>query len=212
MSYICLLANENGVVCASDSRETSTLTHRYKDKRQKTFAADAKNAVWCCCGSSKIGHLIYATDCMKRTEKILNDVHLPFETRLEHFQEFIRRETRPPLLKKKTVYTFTILFAFDDGKTTPCIGTITAKGGKITDKRFFTTPIMLEAGKNSPLLSPRTPYVPKKTDTVAAMRHKAMVRVREAIRYDIQAKAADRTYMPTVGGKVQIETLRFRKQ
>ena len=211
MSYICLLANENGAVCASDSRETSTFTRRYKDKRQKTYISDRKDAIWCCCGASRIGHVIYATDCIGKAGKILNDDSLPFTWRLKQFEDFISRETRKPLIGKKTVYVFTVLFAYWRPDKPPLVGTITAKGGAITDKRFFKLPIMMEAGKNSSFLSPRKRYMPRQGESLIRLSKKATARVREAIRYDINAKKADPSYAPTVGGKVQIEKLSFKK-
>ncbi len=209
MSYICLLANENGVVCASDSRETSTLTHRYKDKRQKTFAADAKNAVWCCCGSTRIGHLIYSSDCMRKTDRILKDDSIPFFDRLTLFEEMIKKETSPLWFARGSVHNFTLIFASAENGGAPMIGTITARDGVITDRRFFKPPVMIDAGKNARLLPPRTRYKPKPKDSLLTLSKRAQVRVREAVRYDAVRKRKEAAYIPTVGGKVQLERLRF---
>ncbi len=210
MSYICLLANDNGAVCASDSRETSVRSHRYKDRRQKTFIAAANDAIWCCCGTTRIGRIVYSSDCMRKASRILSDASLPFPKRVERAAAFLERETRPVFYNKKTVFCFTLLYAFREADGPLQVGTFTVRGGKTTDMRTLSQPVMLEAGKNAALLTPRRRYLPKEDESLAALTRKAAIRVKEAIRYDRKAKSADPSYIPTVGGKVQLKSLEAR--
>jgi hypothetical protein len=52
MSYICLIANANGVALSGDSRLTMEprFLHLHFDHTRKVFSDPGQNMAWACCG------------------------------------------------------------------------------------------------------------------------------------------------------------------
>ena len=60
MSYICILANENGIAAAGDSRLTLAPIPMHLDHTRKVFSAPEQGLVWACCGMMVWAGINYA--------------------------------------------------------------------------------------------------------------------------------------------------------
>ena len=93
MSYICLLASEDGAVAASDSRLSHTLAKNVlrvrSDRTQKTFYSDGGKVLWAIAGVYKVGF----TDLAGKVRRALRNDSLPLQVRLERCRYAMRRAT-----------------------------------------------------------------------------------------------------------------------
>ena len=209
MSYICMIANKNGAVVASDSRAVKNIPvsgsgRVASDRVQKTFYSSGGKVVWAMCGVRSL----HGTDYLKSCEKILKADSVPFGKRLVQFQECMKTATALYQKTEKKDGISTLLFASYYVKKNPVIGMITIKNGVILNDVRYRDGCFVESGSNIEKLLQSGRYAPDAATPVEELEKRAIHRVKEAIEKDTLLAKYVPGYQPCVGGRVQMKSLR----
>ena len=203
MSYICLIANKNGVVVAGDSRLTlePQLLHLHYDKAQKVFSDPEQNMVWACCGLTVFLGMNYFSMC----SRILRQSHRSMGSRLNQISKILGRATRIQhrLGRKNSVFTL-LLATVKDGAVQ--VQTLDVVNGKATLKKH-AAPVMIQSGWNPFLHQPKPPVSYYKEETLEQLISRAKDRCLWAMRKDGRLTRTEKKHIQTIGGNVRVAYL-----
>ncbi len=207
MSYICLMANENGAIVAADSRETFP-GKVHLDWRRKCFVLPGRQLIWTCCGPTlRLGVDFFRSAwlllaCARRVEDGLHRVGA-----------LVSRVTAVPLPGQGRSDVFWLLAAQWTGEGF-AVWTMCVRPGealRLHCRRL--TPgeaVSLHAGawhREMPPLAARS----LRGLSYDQLRAAARERVALAIRMDEARRARNPRHNQTIGGAVRSEGIRCRR-
>ncbi len=196
MSYICLLGNENGILAASDTRETIA-KGAYRDNRQKVFSCKKQNLVWACCGIT----MFEGKDYLRLVEFIMRDTKTSLSEKLNYIERSIKKVTREAVQSLGNGSAMDILIAHK-GKRTMMIRMNIANGN--IKKNTFFAPLALEGGGGRFLL-PKMKLEDYNHLSYKELKIYAQKRVGNIICKDIELCLNNASRAQTVGGHITVE-------
>ena len=203
MSYICMMANDNGAAVFSDSRQTLPFG-LHRDDCTKTFISEECRTIWSCCGLVSLGW----ENLFHHTEKILRKDNLSIEERITRLVPYLRRKTDEFALLHRKKGIFNLLIA-DTSSGKLKVYRLDFVSGR-AEIRKLNLPCFEQAGSNCRSLAPKTSCTPKSNDSIETICEKGIERVRESIAKSMDKMLADGSYSPNVGGNVQIKSITLK--
>ena len=207
MSYICLMANENGAVVAADSRETFP-AKVHLDWRRKCFVLPERQLVWACCGPT----LRLGVDFFRAARLLLARAKR-VEDGLRRVGALVSRVTAVPLPGQRSSGAFWLLAAQWTGDRF-AVWTMCVRPGEAPQlhcRRLMPgEAVSLHAGawhRAMPPLAARS-LCGLSYDQLRAC---ARERVALAIRMDEARRARNPGHNQTIGGAVRSEGIRCRR-
>ena len=205
MSYICMLANENGIAAAGDSRLTLAPIPMHLDHTRKVFSAPEQGLVWACCGMMVWAGINYA----RWTSHIMRRPW-PLERKLEA----VARRVGPMLRVCNRVLRRDTLFSLLVGVGTPGaveLVSLDLVNGKSRVRRW-RAPAVSEAGWKGRLRPPRPRPGELRGKPVEELTQIARERVRWAVERDRALSKEKPAHRQTVGGAVRSVSLRVDRR
>lgn len=200
MSYICLIANEKGMVTAGDSRLTVTpkWLHLHFDTMRKTFEDQEQGLIWACCGLTAYAGVNY----FRVAERILRDRRRSMGAKLQRIATILERVTgfQHKLLRQRS--TFTLLLGERKPEGTE-ITVLDVTDGKRT-LRTLHTPVALESGSGVGLGAPLPEREELEKLSLEEMIQVARNRVADAMERSRQRAAEQKGCPQTVGGNIRV--------
>ncbi len=200
MSYICLIANQNGVAAAGDSRLTfqPEALHLHLDRGRKVFSDQDQGLVWACCGLTIFGGVNYCW----LTERILRHKNRSLASRLNQISAILRKATAAQhrLSRKQSVFTLLLGQVKDGGVTVHVLDVV---NGKSRD-RVLTGPTFVQAGWDPSLRQSKPSVSEFERDTLGQLIDLVKKRCLWTIRQDSELTQQDKKRVQTVGGSVRV--------
>lgn len=204
MSYICLMANENGAVAAADSRETFP-GPIHLDWRRKCFAVPEQKLIFACCGPT----LRYGVDLVRVARHTLQGQQ-PMEQRLGAIAKWVAALTRVNLVGGDPGPFCLLVAQWEQGGL--AVWDCWVRHGVLTRHKTRLQPgqaISLHAGAWHRAMPP-LPSSELQALSYDQLREKAEARVALAIERDRQRRAANPKHNQTIGGRVRVVGLRLK--
>ncbi len=200
MSYICLIANQNGVAAAGDSRLTfqPQALHLHLDRGRKVYSDQNQGLVWACCGLTIFGGVNYCW----LTDRILRQTNRSLASRLNQISGALSKATAAQHLisRKPSVFTLLLGQVKDGGVTVYVLDVVSGEARR----KVLSGPVFVQAGWN-PNLRQRKPAVSEfEKDTQGQLIDRVKKRCLWAIHKDGELAAQDKKYSQTVGGSVRV--------
>lgn len=205
MSYICLMANENGAVAAGDSRETFH-PKVHLDWRKKCFAIPERQLIWAGCGPT----LRLGVDFLRGTDLILREDR-PMEERLERIKRMVTTATRLSPWAGDPGPFCLLTAGVEDGHL--IVRNCHVDQGQLHVQTIRPAPgeaVSLHAGAHRRKMPPLSKEGLKGL-SYEALRDLAKERVRLAVRLDEERHVKDPDHNQTIGGGVRLAGLRFKQ-
>lgn len=203
MSYICLIANANGVALSGDSRLTMEprFLHLHFDNTRKVFSDPSQNMAWACCGLTMYLGINY----FKRTERILRQSHRSLASRLNQISSLLSKATRlqHTITRRDSVFTLLLSIVTSEGVQVQRLDVV---NGVATVKRYHS-PVFLQAGW-IPALHQNNPTVAEfAAESLEQLTTRARQRCMWAMKRDKQHSEENRKHIQTIGGNIRVVTL-----
>lgn len=203
MSYICMIANQNGIAVSGDSRMSFQPLQLglHIDRAQKVFSDPQHGLVWACCGLMVFAGVNY----YKMTSYILRQYYRSMASRLNQISAVITRATavQHALSRKHCAFTL-LLGSVQNGQIT--VRALDIVDGKST-LRTLEAPILIQSGWEPSLHQPKPPVEDYANETLEQLVQRAKERCLWAVRRDSQLANEDRSHPQTVGGHVRVISL-----
>lgn len=199
MSYICLIGNKNGILAASDTRETFD-THNHRDNRQKVFKCKKQNLVWACCGLT----MLEGKDYLRLVEFIMRDTATTLDQKLDYIYRSIKKATTEGFNRLGSGSAMDILIGHM-GKRTMMIR-MNISLGNIQTNTFFA-PLALQGGSGK-LHLPKMKLDEYNELTYEELKKYAHKRVENVIQREIELCAKNPQRAQTIGGHIITEGLK----
>ncbi|MCD8147535.1 MAG: hypothetical protein LUD84_09735 [Clostridiales bacterium] len=200
MSYICLIANQNGVAAAGDSRLTiqPEALHLHLDRGRKVFSDQDQGLVWACCGLTIFGGVNY----YRLTDHILRQKNRSLASRLNQISGVLSKATAAQhfLSRKPSVFTL-LLGQVKDGAVAVHVLDIVSGEAR---RRVLTGPVMVQAGWDPSLRQSKPAVSEFENDTLGQLIDRVKKRSLWAIRKDSELARQDKKHSQTVGGSVRV--------
>ncbi|MCC8074899.1 MAG: hypothetical protein LIO95_02955 [Clostridiales bacterium] len=200
MSYICLIANQNGVAAAGDSRLTiqPEALHLHLDRGRKVFSDQDQGLVWACCGLTIFGGVNY----YRLASHILRQKNRSLSSRLNQIAGVLSKATAAQHLLSRKPSVFTLLLGqVKDGEVT--VHVLDVVSGEVR-RKVLAGPAFVQAGWD-PSLRQRKPSASEfEKDTLGQLIDRAKKRCLWAIRKDSELAQQDKKHSQTVGGSVRV--------
>ena len=208
MSYICLIANANGVALSGDSRLTlePRFLHLHFDNTRKVFSDPSQNMAWACCGLTMYLGINY----FKATERILRQSHRSLASRLNQISGLLSKATRLQHLvtRRDSVFTLLLSIVTSEGVQVQRLDVV---NGAATVKRY-KAPVFLQAGW-IPALHQNNPTVSEfAAESLEQLTTRARQRCMWAMKRDKQNSEENRKHIQTVGGNIRVVSLPVPKE
>jgi hypothetical protein len=208
MSYICLIANANGVALSGDSRLTlePRFLHLHFDNTRKVFSDPSQNMAWACCGLTMYLGMNY----FKHTERILRQSHRSLASRLNQISSLLSRATRLQHLVTRRDSVFVLLLSVVTSEGVQ-VQKLEVVNGTAAIKRY-QTPVFLQGGwipalrQNNPAAAE---YAGESLEQLVA---RARQRCMWAMKRDQQRSQENRKHQQTIGGNIRVVTLPVPKE
>lgn len=208
MSYICLIANSNGVALSGDSRLTMDprFLHLHFDNTQKVYSDPAQGMAWACCGLT----LYLGVNYFKLTSRILRQSHRSLPSRLGQISDILCKVTAFQHLITRKDSIFTLLLACVNGETVQ-VQRLDVVNGKASTQKL-TGPVFLQGGWN-PALYQKSPRLSEFAgESLEQLATRTRLRCVWAMKRDKQLSDENRKHRQTIGGNIRVVTLRARRE
>ncbi|MCD8354714.1 MAG: hypothetical protein LUC47_10450 [Clostridiales bacterium] len=200
MSYICLIANQNGVAAAGDSRLTiqPEALHLHLDRGRKVFSDQDQGLVWACCGLTIFGGINYYL----LAERILRQKNRSLASRLNQIAGVLSKATAAQhlLSRKPSVFTLLLGQVKDGGVTVHVVDVVSGE----VRRKVLTGPVFVQAGWDPTLRQSKPAVSEFEKDTLGQLIGRAKKRCLWAIRKDSELAQEDKKHSQTVGGSVRV--------
>lgn len=200
MSYICMIANQNGIAVSGDSRMSFQPVQLglHIDHAQKVFSDPKHGLVWACCGLMVFAGVNY----YKMASYILRQYYRSIGSRLNQISAVITRATavQHALTRKHCAFTL-LLGSVQNGQVT--VRALDIVDGKST-LRTLDVPILIQSGWEPSLHQPKPPLEDYANETLEQLVQRAKERCLWAVQRDSQLAHEDRSHTQTVGGHVRV--------
>lgn len=198
MSYLCLLANENGIALAGDSRVSiQPVRLGIHFSGRKVFAEPEKRMVWGCCGLVAFGG-IYFPALARRT---LRTPGQSLITDLRQLGDALAPATRwyQRLYRRDGVFLLLVGRMTEQGAD---VRRLRVKNGEATVEHF-SAPVLLEAGWEPSRYPARPAAESFAGQSVMQLNKTASRRVQQVIALDRELHGENPDWAQTVGGYVR---------
>ncbi|MCD7886026.1 MAG: hypothetical protein LUG44_00155 [Clostridiales bacterium] len=206
MSYICLIANQNGIAAAGDSRLTfqPEALRLHLDRGRKVFSDQDQGLVWACCGLTIFGGVNYCW----LSEHILRQKNRSLSSRLNQITGALRRATAAQHRVSRKNSTFTLLLGQvrDGGAVVHVLDVV---NGEATHK-VLDGPVLVHAGWSASLRQSKPAVSDYANDSLGQLIDLVKKRCLWAIHKDSTLAQQDRKHRQTVGGSVRFVFLLIR--
>lgn len=203
MSYLCLIANQNGAALSGDSRLTLQPQHLnlHFDRAQKIFSDPKQNLIWGCCGLLFFG----GVDFTRVVAHIMRQDYRSMGSRLNQITALLTHATSLRRMVSQHPASFTLLLArIKDGKL--CVQTLDIVDGSAA-LRTLPTPTIVQAGWERCLYEPKPPRVRYANANVPTLAKIARERCQRAMQMDKEMEQAAPAHIRIIGGNVRIAAL-----
>ncbi|MCD8190261.1 MAG: hypothetical protein LUD78_08610 [Clostridiales bacterium] len=200
MSYICLIANQNGIATAADSRLTfqPDALHLHLDRGRKVFSDQDQGLVWACCGLTIFGGVNYCW----LTDHILRQKNRSLASRLNQISGVLSKATAAQHILSRSPSVFTLLLGqVKDCKVT--VHVLDVVNGEVR-RKTFAGPVFVQAGWDPSLRQSKPAVSAFEKDSLGQLIDRVKKRCMWAIRKDSELAAQDKKHRQTVGGSVRI--------
>ena len=203
MSYICLIANRNGVALSGDSRLTMEprFLHLHFDNTQKVYSDPEQGLAWACCGLT----LYMGINYFKRASRILRQTHRSLPSRLNQISGLLSRATRLQhmVTRKDSVFTLLLASVHGDGVQVQRLEVV---NGSASLKKY-DAPVFLQAGW-TPSLYQKAPALPEYAqESLEQLTTRARLRCMWALKRDKQLSDENHKHLQTIGGNIRVVSL-----
>jgi hypothetical protein len=200
MSYICLIANQNGIAVSGDSRLTfqPEQLHLHIDHAQKVFSDQEQGMVWACCGLMVFAGINY----YMMSDHILRQSYRSMSSRLNQITGALTRATAAQhwLTRKDSVFTM-LIGSIKKGEVS--VQVLDVVNGKAKLKTL-PTPVLVQSGWEARLHQPKPPVSDYADESIDKLVKRAKDRCLWAVRKDGRLALEDEKHIQTVGGNVRI--------
>ncbi len=207
MSYICMIANQNGVAVSGDSRLTlqPERLNIHFDAAQKVFSDPEQGMVWACCGLMIFGTVNY----YKMTDRILRQSHRSMASRLNQITSTLKVATgaHHKLSRKNSVFTL-LLGTVKDGVVSVKVLDVVNGEAKW---RELTAPVLVQSGWEPSRHQPKPPVWEFADESMEQLVRRARERCLWAMRKDGRLTLEEEGHVQTIGGNVRIAYLENQK-
>lgn len=208
MSYICLIANRNGVALSGDSRLTMEphFLRLHIDRTRKVFSDPEQRMAWACCGLT----LYLGIHYFKLTERILRQSRRSLSSRLSQISGILSKATALQHLvsRRNSVFELLLSVVTDSGVQ---VHQLQVVNGKATLKRH-TAPVFLQAGW-VPSLHQKPPALAEyENETLEQLTTRARLRCVWAMKRDRHLSEENHKHLQTIGGNIRVASLSAREQ
>ena len=195
MSYICLIANENGMAAAGDSRLTMhpKWLKLHFDAARKVFVDEKQGLIWACCGITVFGGVNY----FHMIERVLRSDCRSMGAKLRKITDTMKRVTLMHHTITRKESAFTLLLTEKQRQTVTVLEIVNGRACR----REFKWPAVVEGGFS--LAEP----LPNREDVgnlsleqlIQTVRQRTMDAVKQSA-----AQAKEQKQVATVGGQVRV--------
>ena len=202
VSYLCMLASEQGIAAAGDSRLTLMPIPLHLDRSRKVFSAPEQHLVWACCGLT----VWFGMNLAHITDRILRRPG-PLRPKLEEMVHRLNPILRMCQKTRRKDAVFSLLV----GVTEPgqvYLLTLDLLNGTTHRLKRWDAPAMTEAGWRRALRPPMIPSEQLRGRPVEELAELARQRVRWAVERDHELSVKNPAHRQTVGGEVRWVVLR----
>lgn len=207
MSYICMIANQNGIAASGDSRLTfePEQLKLHLDHTQKVYSDPEQGLVWACCGLMIFAGIHY----YKMASYILGQSYRSMGSRLNQIISITEKATaaRHTLSGKNAV--FTLLIGSVRGEK-PVVQALDVVNGKAT-LRTLEAPVLIQSGWIPSLHQPKPPVEEFAGESLDELARRARERCLWAVRKDGRLTLRDKHHVQTVGGNVRVVSLPMKQ-
>lgn len=203
MSYICLIANHNGVALSGDSRLTMEprFLHLHFDNTQKVYSDPAQRIAWGCCGLT----LYLGVNYFKLTSRILRQSHRSLPSRLNQISDILSKVTQLQHLvtRKDSIFTLLLACVTEEGVQVQRLEVVNG----MASMKKFDSPVFLQAGWQ-PALHQKAPALHEfALENLDQLTTRARLRCVWAMKRDKQLSEENRKHTQTIGGNVRVVSL-----
>lgn len=199
MSYICLIANEKGIVAASDTRENLG-NFRYYDNRQKVFSDKKQGLIWACCGLT----VCDGKDYLRLVEFIMRDSTTTFDEKISYIERAVKKGTKIGYERIGNGSAMDILVGYMGKRT---MLTRINIGVGVEQKKTFFAPFAMEGGIGRTLV-PKMKLSEYNTLGIGELKSYAQSRVKTVMEKDWLLSKENPNRPQTIGGRVTCEVLK----
>lgn len=200
MSYICMVANKNGIAVSGDSRLTfqPEALNLHFDSAQKVFSCPEQKMVWACCGM-----MVWAGINYYRTAGwILKQENRSLRSRLNQIEGMVCRATAAQRRLSGKDASFTILVGIiKDG--TPVVYALDVVNGK-SNLRIMEAPVLVQSGWVKSLHQPKPEVSAYEEESVPQLIARVRERCLWAMRKDGRLAETEKSHVQTIGGNVRV--------
>lgn len=200
MSYICMVANKNGIAVSGDSRLTfqPEQLNLHLDSAQKVFSAPEQNMVWACCGM-----MVWAGINYYRTASwILRQKNRSLSSRLNQISGMVSRATAAQnrLTRKSASFTLLVGVIKENGPVMYALDVVNGEA----KLRVMNAPVLVQSGWVKSLHQPKPPVEDFENETVEQLISRVRERCLWAMRKDGRLATQEATHIQTIGGNVRV--------
>lgn len=200
MSYICMVANRNGIAVSGDSRLTfqPERLNLHLDNAQKVFSCPEQNMVWACCGIMVMAGINY----YKMASWILRQQNRSLSSRLNQIGGMVGRATAAQhrLTRKGSCFSL-ILGVIKENK--PVVYALDAVNGEV-NLRTLEAPVLVQSGWVKSLHQPKPPVEEYQDETIEQLISRVRERCLWAMRKDGRLATQEASHVQTIGGNVRV--------
>lgn len=204
MSYICMVANRNGIAVSGDSRLTfqPERLNLHLDNAQKVFSCPEQNMVWACCGIMVMAGINY----YKMASWILRQKNRSLTSRLNQISGIMSRATGAQyrLTRKDACFTL-LLGVIKDG--TAQVYVLDAVNGEAS-LRTLEAPVLIQSGWVKSLHQPKPPVSAYQDESIDQLIARVRERCLWAMRKDGRLASQEAKHIQTIGGNVRVVYLK----
>jgi hypothetical protein len=203
MSYICMIANKNGVAVSGDSRLTLEphFLRLHFDRLQKVYSDASQGMVWACCGLT----IYLGINYFSITKRILRQSHRSLASRLNEISSILSKATKLQNFVTRRNAMFTLLLACEE-KDGFQIYRMDVYNGKTTMKKC-QSPVLLQGGWNPSLYQNAPSPAEFAEESLEQLMDRAKKRCMWAMKRDKHLYEENHKHTQTVGGNVRLAYL-----
>lgn len=207
MSYICMVANKNGIAVSGDSRLTfqPMQLNLHLDNAQKVFSCPEQKMVWACCGMMVWAGVNY----YKVISWILRQENRSLHSRLNQIGGMVGRATAAQhrLSQKGSVFTLLVGAMKEKGPVVYCLDAVNGE----VQLRQMEAPVLIQSGWVRSLHQPKPQVEAYENESVEQLVSRVRERCLWAMRKDGRLALEEAKHIQTIGGNIRVAFLKAEK-